>query len=164
MKCQKCEAPATVHTIVTNADGKTRVFHLCRQCMENKNVLEWEDTLPTQEPQPVESANAPNQLTGNISGLTCPDCGTKYTDFRKLGRLGCPYEYVAFRAGLIPLLVRVHRAAKHVGKQPQSNTDVIETRGEIRSLRYELRLALEAEEYELAARLRDVIRSKGAQS
>jgi protein arginine kinase activator len=83
-------------------------------------------------------------------------------EFRAEGRLGCPHDYEVFRAGLKPLLERIHRSDRHVGKSPRhySPNPVRET--ELIELRSQLRRAVEAEAYEEAARLRDLLRQKEA--
>src|SRR5437660_247160 len=58
-----------------------------------------------------------------LARLTCPHCGIKYMEFRGEGRLGCPHDYAVFRAGLEPILRRVHRATAHVGKSPPHHLD-----------------------------------------
>ena len=59
------------------------------------------------------------QLTDELARLTCPACGIKYMEFRSEGRLGCPHDYQVFRTGLEPLLNKIHRADRHVGKRPR---------------------------------------------
>jgi hypothetical protein len=42
-------------------------------------------------------------------------------DFRQRGRLGCPKDYEIFGAQLRDLLERIHGAARHVGRSPNSD-------------------------------------------
>jgi protein arginine kinase activator len=92
-------------------------------------------------------------------------------EFRADGRLGCPADYELFRAGLLPILQRIHRATCHVGKVPRrraaappaSTTEPRAVRAdELLALRQQLRRAVETEHYERAAELRDLIRQKEA--
>ncbi|MBX7103084.1 MAG: UvrB/UvrC motif-containing protein [Gemmataceae bacterium] len=96
-----------------------------------------------------------------MSRLTCPTCGLKYMEFRREGRLGCPRDYASFRVGLEPILRKVHRSTRHVGKVPRrrqpSEIDL-----SLLDLRQQLRRAVQAEAYEEAARIRDQIREKEA--
>ncbi len=100
----------------------------------------------------------------DLAQLRCPDCGTTFLDFRRTGRLGCPYDYVVFRHGLIPLLDRVQRSQHHTGKRPQRAAEVIEAHSPIRALRQRLRQAVEAEDYQQAAQIRDLIRARESQN
>ncbi len=82
-------------------------------------------------------------------------------EFRAQGRLGCPHDYTVFRVGLEPLLQRIHRATRHVGKAPRRVVPA-ERHAERVELRRRLQAAIEAEAYEEAARLRDLLREKEA--
>ncbi len=48
----------------------------------------------------------------------CPVCGITFYEFRNQGRLGCPHDYVCFKAELEPLIVNIHGETEHVGKKP----------------------------------------------
>ncbi len=98
------------------------------------------------------------ELVGELAGLTCPDCGLKFMEFRARGRLGCPLDYRVFARGLLPLLGRAHGATRHVGKVARRRGDA----GERLRLRARLRDAIAREDYEQAARLRDQLRLKDA--
>ena len=82
-------------------------------------------------------------------------------EFQAQGRLGCPHDYSVFRNGLTPLLERIHRCARHVGKSPRRRPAPQE-QAALAELRRRLRQAVEAEAYEEAARLRDLLRKKEA--
>jgi protein arginine kinase activator len=95
-----------------------------------------------------------------LSRLTCPSCGIKYMEFKAAGRFGCPHDYEVFREPLLPLLERIHRGRRHVGKVPPNALKRTAVQTELRNLRQQLQTAVEREEYEQAARLRDLIRQK----
>jgi protein arginine kinase activator len=110
-------------------------------------------------------------VTEELARLNCPTCGLKYMEFRADGRLGCPADYELFRAGLLPILQRIHRATCHVGKVPRRRAadpppgppaPGAGRAGELLALRQQLRRAVETEHYERAAQLRDLIRQKEA--
>jgi protein arginine kinase activator len=87
-------------------------------------------------------------------------------EFRADGRLGCPADYELFRAGLLPILQRIHRATRHAGKVPRRPAATTESgpraAAELLDLRQRLRRAVDSEDYERAAALRDLIRQKEA--
>jgi protein arginine kinase activator len=76
--------------------------------------------------------------------------------------LGCPHDYEAFRVGLEPLLQRIHRSLRHVGKTPKQRRLTSAEQSELLVMRTQLRAAIESEDYEEAARLRDLLREKEA--
>src|SRR4051812_25905234 len=165
MKCQLCPNPATVHlTKIVNKE-KTEV-HLCQACAEKQQLpaadLSLSAILQSLIGQHVSSA------AEELARLNCPTCGLKYMEFRADGRLGCPADYEVFRAGLMPILERIHRATRHVGKVPQRHGDAGHgaadpgRTAEVLALRQRLRRAVETENYEQAVVLRDLIRQKEA--
>lgn len=160
MQCQNCPNPATVHQTFI-VEGQKQVTHLCQSCAEKQQVLVHKElnlpailqTLITQQLGPV---------TDSLSRLTCPCCGIKYMEFRAEGRLGCPKDYDVFRVGLEPLLRRIHRATRHLGKGPRRNPHAQQRHTELIALRRQLQTAVETEAFEDAVRLRDLIRQKEA--
>ena len=160
MKCQTCSQPATVH-LTDIVNGHKKELHLCQACAEKQQILKNQDLNLSAILQTVIGQHL-GQLTDELARLTCPACGIKYMEFRAEGRLGCPHDYDVFRAGLEPLLQRIHRASRHVGKSPRHGGRHAERQAELVTLRQQLRTAVEAEAYEEAARLRDVLRQKEA--
>lgn len=158
MKCQECDQPAILHTSIVVGEA-TQEIHLCRVCAEKRKLLD-PDSAPNLPMIVKQSVGKVGFLTTDLTRLQCPDCGIKYMDFRKAGRLGCPYDYVLFREGILPLLDRVHRATHHTGKRPKFASPTTDEGGELRRLRRQLRVAVEAQDFEEAARLRDLIRAK----
>lgn len=167
--CQFCGAPATVH-LTDIVNKKKREMHLCEGCAREKDLIPEAASPQLNLPAllqllmtqlaPAAGAEAdPDEVDPN--SLTCPTCGLKYAQFRADGRLGCPDDYDEFLPVLVPILERVHRGLKHVGKAPA----VVRRRQaatELADLKAQLRDAVDREDYELAARLRDRIRGKEA--
>jgi protein arginine kinase activator len=157
MKCQSCDNSATVH-LTDIVNGKKKELHLCKACAEKQQFLSQKElNLPVI----LQTLIGPqlDALTGELSRLTCPVCGIKYMEFRAEGRLGCPHDYTVFRTGLQPLLLRIHRAERHVGKSPARLPAQQAMQSEI-ELRRLMRAAVDEERFEEAARLRDLIRER----
>ncbi|MDP6685326.1 MAG: UvrB/UvrC motif-containing protein, partial [Candidatus Omnitrophota bacterium] len=97
--------------------------------------------------------------------LKCPRCGLTYEDFKKVGRLGCGECYTAFKEVLLPLLKRIHGSTQHYGKAPQnfqkpkpSIPAPSKSKNGLQELKDKLQKAIQNEEFEEAAKLRDKIR------
>jgi protein arginine kinase activator len=91
----------------------------------------------------------------------CPICGLTWTSFKSAGLMGCPHDYELFEGKLAPLLKRAQEGATdHVGKVPRKKKTQ-ETERQVTSmrLRRELQKAIDAENYEQAARLRDQLKT-----
>ena len=81
-----------------------------------------------------------------------------YEDFRKVGRLGCAECYVTFRRNLASLLKRIHGSPHHLGKTPAGLVKPQKAKTELAELKRQLGKAIELEEFEKAAQVRDQIR------
>jgi protein arginine kinase activator len=160
MKCQSCSAQATVH-LTDIVQGQKKELHFCQACAEKQQLIKKQElNLPAILQTLISTHIGP--LTDELARLTCPACGIKYMEFRSEGRLGCPYDYQVFHVGLEPLLKRIHRSAKHLGKSPRCKAGNIVRQNEILELYRKLRTAVDAEQYEEAARMRDLIKQKEA--
>ena len=159
MKCMFCDNPATVH-LTDIVNKKKREAHLCERCARERNLLPdppgpqidltaLMNLLLTPFQQGQKAAVAPAEPA-------CPTCGLTYAAFKAEGRFGCVHDYDTFRPVLEPLLERVHRATEHAGKQPRAARRA----AEIEELKARLKSAVAVEDYEQAARLRDLIRQK----
>jgi len=159
MTCQRCQDEASVHLTET-VDGRRRQLHLCAACAGKAGVL------PDESPPALKLDAVVNELivahvgelVSELAGLTCPDCGLKFMEYRARGRLGCPNDYRVFAPGLLPLLGRAHGATRHVGKAARPRRAAADRL----RLRTRLRDAVSREDYEEAAKLRDQLRLKDA--
>jgi protein arginine kinase activator len=80
-------------------------------------------------------------------------------DFRATGRWGCARCYTNFEASMRDLLRRVHGNHRHVGRSYQvPMSETLERAAVLGELKDRLRRAIESEQFELAADLRDRIR------
>jgi len=159
--CQECrKRQATVHKTVIINDHKTET-HLCESCARQHAELD----LGAEAKFSINSLLAgllehegPALAVPSVTRLKCPECGQTYAQFARAGRLGCGTCYTAFQERLDPLVRRIHGAPAHTGKIPRRALGAVRLRREIVSLKRELQEAVEREDFERAARLRDRIR------
>lgn len=156
LRCQRCDkARATVH-VTDCTGGEPRERHLCDACAEQEGLNTKHHASITSM---LEKFVQQTAKVEEIARVTCPECGVSFAEFRNSGLLGCSHDYVAFEKLLLPLLERAHDGrTEHVGRTPDDGGAGGQTRSAIAQLRRDLDRAVEAEEYELAARLRDQIR------
>jgi len=162
MLCQECRRrPAQFH-ITRIVNGRKTEMHLCEECAREMGELEFlsEPQLPLQSflaglleqgAQLVSSFQAPG-------GPRCGNCGLTYKEFAQAGRLGCSHCYEHFEELLEPVLRRIHGAVHHTGKVPARSGGTIKLQRSLRELRESLARAVQAEDFETAARLRDEIK------
>jgi len=160
MKCQICsQAEAIVH-IKEVRDDRVNELHLCEKCAREKGFHSMLDqgkaSLANQFIWMAE--NLYPDATAKVGHIQCATCGLTYSDFVQSGRLGCPDCYTHFGPQLKQILRRVHGSVRHVGRAPGKDGEVFERRQKAQRLHEELERAVEREEYERAAVLRDQIR------
>lgn len=169
MICQECQKEqATVH-MMKYINGQTVERHLCEACARKEGMSFGNDFL-----NPFGTFSVNNLLSGLMeAGLSteggpkrteasqdrCPQCGQSYMHFHRSGRLGCAGCYQAFHARLQPLLRQVHGATVHRGKVPLRSGKAVQLRRRVDDLKAQMQKAIEAEQFEAAAQLRDEIRS-----
>lgn len=95
---------------------------------------------------------------------TCPSCGLTLADFKRTGRLGCARCWSAFEGSLRGLLRKLHGGTQHTGKVylPPDPSEA-DRAARVSALRRSLQRAVESEDFERAASLRDQIRRMEAQ-
>jgi protein arginine kinase activator len=168
MLCDNCkERDAIINLTQVEHDSKV-TLHLCEQCAQQKGVETGGAVLKS----PLGNflgAVVKGGGGGGVGGalvpssgdtLRCPACGSTLRDFRDSGRLGCDQCYVSFDAHLRDLLRRLHGSSQHVGEQYESPgaNGGDDPRSQLLDLKAQLRRAVEGENFELAAELRDRIR------
>lgn len=164
--CMKCgQAVATHHLTHITQEGQQTTLHLCAACAQQNQLIQAAGAgLNIPHILKVLIGAHVGAWSDELSRLACPSCGIKYMEFRSAGRLGCSHDYDVFRAGLTHLLEKIHRATRHQGKSPRHRRLAQERHWELLKLRQALREAVEREEYERAAELRDRIREREAQA
>lgn len=158
MVCDICAVnPATVH-LTEIIDEQMTELHLCEECARTKS-MDMEQQFGLADLLAGLSDLGKTQVEGKeIIKVKCPNCGITYEDFRKMGRLGCSECYNSFRKYLMPLLKRIHGSSRHYGKMPLGIIKPAQVKSEITELKAKLEKAIQDEEFEEAARIRDVLK------
>lgn len=157
MLCDICgKNPATVH-LTEIIDNQMNELHLCEDCARQKSAqMEQQFGLSDLLAGMVDFEKSAKDLEG--VSLKCTNCGLAYSDFKKIGRLGCGECYNAFKRYLAPLLKRIHGSSQHVGKGPTRAAKISKKKLTLQDLRMKLQRAIEEEAFEEAAKIRDQIR------
>lgn len=163
MLCDDCrERQAEVHLTSIESEEMTSI-HLCVSCAAGRGLSEG-DVESGEEHKPplvdfLAQIGTPGPRTPAPGPLEpCPFCGISVADFRDSGRVGCSQCYVHFEAQIRGLLRRIHGSSQHAGKLYLSETtDVSDRLGRISSMRRRMKRAIETEDFETAAELRDLI-------
>ena len=158
MLCDVCQKnSATVH-LTEIINEKVVEMHVCQPCAKSK-AQELNEQLNISDF--LGGLAAMSELGIHKQSLKCSVCGLSYDEFKKNGRLGCSRCYVTFRQQLLPFLKRIHGLIKHTGKTPFDLDKEVTVQVELKELSKRLERAVQLEEYEEAAKLRDEIKSLG---
>jgi len=160
MQCCVCkEKPATVHLTQIVGD-KLQKLDLCEECAKAKGINDTSFAMADL----MLGLGASEELDQSAAGaeLKCPRCGFSQADFKKSGRLGCPDCYKTFAEGLAGLLKTMHKGTRHIGKAPEALRATRENNDRLKTLQKKLAKAIDSEDYETAAGLRDEIKSLSA--
>jgi protein arginine kinase activator len=131
---------------------------LCEECAKAKGVNDPAGFSLADLLLGLGASQEMEQAAGS-SDLKCPHCGFTQADFKKAGRLGCSECYVTFADGLESLLKSMHKGTKHLGKAPQSLQQSRDLSDKLKSLQKKLDKAVEDENFEQAAQIRDEIKN-----
>jgi len=153
MLCQQCKKQtATVH-LTDLVQGEKRERHLCEDCANTEGVVVKQNISINDV---LNSFLMSQSSVQELAKVKCPDCGMSFVEFRNQGLLGCPNDYDVFGRALAGVIERAQDGqARHTGKKPGEMVQVDPVQQERLRLQRELREAVEREDYELAARLRD---------
>ncbi len=163
MLCEKCHKNEATTHIKRVINGQASEVYLCADCAAKAGF---------------GSIHSPfslglNDLLGSVFGeaahskaipaggdeVRCSGCGSTFQDIAATGRAGCAKCYDTFYDQLLPSLQRLHGKTRHAGKLPASAGVEAKQRRQLDELRKALSLAVEKQEFEKAAALRDEIKA-----
>jgi len=162
--CQSCHLREAEVELTQVAGDEVTSLRLCGKCAAERGMAPAAPVADSplgaflaamgQGVTPLEAAAA--------ARAACPTCGATLDDFRASGRLGCADCWTTFDRPLRELLNRVHGGTRHVGRAYQSADTAVDPGSDLIRLRLRLREALReavnSEEFERAAGLRDRLR------
>ena len=155
MLCQNCgkrEATTHYHSLI---NGVVKDKYLCSECA----VTEKETSIKENDIYKMLTSFFNDGAVPNLKTVKCEFCGTSFSDIRRTGKVGCGNCYSVFKEQLTPTLQRIHGRTTHIGKHPCNNN---EKQDILDDLKQQLKTAIEKENYEEAAKIRDLIRQKEA--
>lgn len=161
MQCDNCKQREAAIHLKQIADNAFTELHLCEQCAAEKGIHTGASVakFPLSDFLASLGKGETTALPAGGDTRICDFCRGTLKDFRESGRLGCPHCYDTFETHLRDLLRRLHGSSQHVGEVYLSpSSQKTDSHRALRMLREQLRRAVESENFELAAELRDRIR------
>lgn len=162
MLCDNCKKNIATTHIHTSVNGTVKDLHLCSYCAAEYGYLNNNGIVDMLASMFGESL----LLNPAASAIKCPCCGSTFEDIANTGKAGCSECYNVFKDEFYPSLYRIHGKSRHIGKRPDKNyiniddnkAEVQNNENEIEKLKKELKNAIETENFERAAELRDKIK------
>lgn len=160
--CQKIEATTHVKTMI---NGDYAEYRLCPQCAHE---LGYDNMFSdfTADFGGLLGSFLSAALPARSGATHCKLCGSTMDDIKRTGKVGCSECYDTFFSELMPTIRSIHGNTEHIGKRPVIEYEKIEDekpeeaqKGEsVDDLRAQLKQAIEDENFERAAQLRDRIK------
>lgn len=158
MLCQACQKKQATTHIKSIVNGEVTEYNLCPECAKKMgygNIFE-------------DFSADFSGLLGSIFGVDrqqvlpdakrCPECGSSFVDIARSGKVGCASCYDVFYDRLIPTIRRIHGNTEHIGKFAGGTDENARRKSELDELKHQLQTAIDNQEFEKAAELRDKIK------
>lgn len=169
MLCQNCQKREATTHIKKIINGEAAESHLCTQCAHSLGYDGFFDNFSLSIPNFFSGffGDSPFALSAT-KNERCEKCGSSFDDIIRTGMVGCAGCYEKFFDRLLPSIQRIHGKSKHAGKAPlrkanKSEVKVKTTADAIAEKEAEMKKAIESQNFEQAAILRDEIKALRAQ-
>ena len=158
MLCQKCQKNQATVSIKQIIDGNSSEMQLCAECAEKENLTSF--FIPTAD-KLFSGFFSDSIFGGNFitEKKVCPLCGSTRSDLASTGRAGCAKCYEVFKDELDKIIYSIHGNARHNALRPGKHLAEAKKQSEIKKLKLEQQKAVEEQNYEKAAEIRDKIRN-----
>ena len=159
--CKKREAQVHLTQIVNNEKIQ---LHLCQECAAARGFHSPLDNVPFPLAEILSNlaSNLPQVTSQNLKDLSCKNCHLTFEEFTRQGRFGCGECYKSFRPGVERIMRKIHGASLHRGTNPAATDENIDDSTipvkEEERLEKELKKAIDAEDFERAAEIRDKLK------
>ncbi|MBQ7821156.1 MAG: UvrB/UvrC motif-containing protein [Clostridia bacterium] len=152
MLCTECKKNNATVFYQQSINGQSVELALCQECAEKHGILTGDSLFGElfKIPQFSRSAQSTHK--------SCTLCGSNENNFIKDGKVSCPVCYEIFAEELSAPIKRIHGNVSHIGRAPAKLKKQSDKKRELEELKRKLNEAVEKEEYENAAVIRDRIR------
>lgn len=158
MKCDKCgKNEANIH-MKNIFNGNVVEYHICEDCAKDSGIIGEQGGIFIDSI--LKGFMGDSEAAGDKTEeqKRCPSCNMRYEDFKSKGRLGCDNCYQAFREELRPMLEKMNKSSRHIGKVPSRLEGDVMKKISMDRLKKEMEEAVRSEDFESAAEIRDKIK------
>lgn len=162
MLCQNCgKHEATTH-IKQVINGEYTQAHLCSSCAAKLGYGDVFSNFGFDIGNFFGSFfSQPTKMLSGAEAQRCPTCGMSFEEIAKSGKIGCADCYEKFYDLLLPSIQRIHGKTQHNGKiaKAKKKDEKLSKEEILKQLKDEMAKAIEEQNFEHAAELRDKIKS-----
>lgn len=158
MLCQVCQKKQATTHIKSVVNGEVTQYNLCADCAKKMGYGNIFSDFNSDFSSLLGSIFGTGQQQVLPDGKRCPTCGSSFSDIARSGKVGCAQCYDVFYDRLLPTIRRIHGNTEHTGKSAIAADEKTKAQNELESLKQQLSAAIEAQEFEKAAQLRDKIK------
>ena len=158
MICDMCKLNEAKVSVEQVADGVTKNIYLCPACSQRLGFGMFSKTIDISITKILGSDDEDND--DGRKSEQCPVCGLSFREIESKKMMGCPECFSFFKAEIMEILGKKKKNLKYSGfiTDEQSSETFFETHSS-EELHEELKKAVETEDYERAAALRDEIKA-----
>lgn len=180
MLCDNCKKREANVKYSENINGRRKEMNLCEECSQKLGIGRMDFSLPIDFSSFFGSfmddfaTSEFMPMLKELKTLRCNSCGNTFDEIANTGRLGCKDCYEVFEERLNPIIKKVQGADRHVGRIGKIIDQKIENKNQsqkeikknsenkevsqIETLKEDLKVAIQEERYEEAAKIRDEIK------
>lgn len=164
MLCDSCGKRNAIIAYTNMKETKIEIVHLCAKCAEEKmkGDLDFNNIITEKVADFIDGIfkmSTQDSDDDNLIKKSCPNCNTTLNEVVKENKVGCETCYEVFKVEINNLLKNMESSSIHKGKIPKNGDISFLNRKTKLDLLNKLNVAIELEEYEEAAKLRDEINS-----
>ena len=181
MLCSNCGKREATVRYSENINGRKREMNLCEECSKKLGIGQMDFSMPIDFSSFFGSflddfeGTEFMPMLNDLKTLKCNSCGYTFDDIVNTGVLGCKDCYDVFEDRLDPIIRKIQGANRHVGRigkiidqkidnknnqkdETENKTKTNQEENKIEKLQNDLKLAIQEERYEDAAKIRDEIK------
>lgn len=172
MLCETCKKNNATFHYRYSENGNVTEMHLCADCAKKQGLMDetpnlgsffggtgfFDDFFGASPFASLFGEGTSKQKLLSRSRV-CPSCGMSENELVKTGKIGCKECYRTFSDLIASMLSKLHLSTEYKGKKPCGCCEEASVEQKLKKLKADMQKAVDAQEYEEAAKLRDAIRT-----
>lgn len=156
MLCESCGKNPSVIQVKTIVNGRPVAYALCAECARELGYANLLFVLGIGSDNGFTELFAEQEDDRTVQRCSC--CGATFHDILRSGKVGCSQCYRLFANQLTPYIQKIHGNVSHRGKSVgEGNLPQVMPQAQLSVMHRELKEAIQSENFEKAAVLRDQI-------